>query len=77
MENLSLRNKLIASKKDKLFLKRSSEKLVNPKNYGNPLNLGVPNKTVISAFISIEENDTLIYDTHFISKVFKNLFSNF
>ena len=41
MEKLNLRNKLIASKKDKLFLKRSSEKLVNPKNYGNSLNLGI------------------------------------
>ena len=36
----------------------------------------MPNKTVISNFISIEENDTLIYDTHFICKVFKNLFSS-
>ena len=36
----------------------------------------MPNKTVISSFNSIEENDTLTYDTRSISKVFKNFFSN-
>ena len=34
------------------------------------------NKTVISNFIAIEENDTLTYDTRSISKIFKNFFSN-
>ena len=37
--------KLIASKKNKHFLKRSSQKrLLDPKNYGNPLNLWVCQK---------------------------------
>ena len=36
----------------------------------------MPNKTVISNFNTIEENDTLIYDTPSISKIFKNFFSN-
>ena len=36
----------------------------------------MPNKTVISNFNVIKENDTLTYDTRSISKIFKNLFSN-
>ena len=36
----------------------------------------MPNKTVISNFNAIEENDTLIYDTRSISKISKNLFLN-
>ena len=36
----------------------------------------MPNKTVISNFNPIEENDTLTYDTRSISKIFKNFFSN-
>ena len=36
----------------------------------------MPNKTVISNFNAIEENDTLTYDTLSISKIFKNFFSN-
>ena len=36
----------------------------------------MPNKTVISKFNAIEENNTLTYDTRSISKIFKNLFSN-
>ena len=59
-------------------MKRSSQKrLVNPKNYVNPLNLWLCQKTpVISNFNAIEENDTLTYDARSISKIFKNLFSN-
>ena len=38
--------------------------------------LGMPNKTVISNFNAIEENDTLTYDTRSISKIFTNFFSN-
>ena len=34
------------------------------------------NKKVISNFNAIEENDTLTYVTHSISKIFKNFFSN-
>ena len=36
----------------------------------------MPNKTVISNFNAIEENNTLTYDTHLISEIFKKLFSN-
>ena len=36
----------------------------------------MPNKTVISYFNAIEENDTLTYETLSISKIFKNFFSN-
>ena len=36
----------------------------------------MPNKTVISNFNAIEENDILTYDTRSISKIFKNFFSN-
>ena len=36
----------------------------------------MPNKTVISNFNAIEENDTLTYDTNSVSKIFKNFFSN-
>ena len=38
--------------------------------------LSMSNKTVISSFNAIEENDTLTYDTRSISKIFKNFFSN-
>ena len=34
--------------------------------------LGMPNKTVISNFNAIEENDTLNFDTRSISKILKN-----
>ena len=37
--------------------------------------MGMSNKTVISNFNAIEENDTLTYDTNTISKTFKNFFS--
>ena len=36
----------------------------------------MPNKTLISNFNTIEDNDTLTYDTHSISTVFKNFFSS-
>ena len=36
----------------------------------------MPNKTVMSNFNAIGENDSLTYDTRSISKIFKNLFSN-
>ena len=36
----------------------------------------MPNKTVISNFSAVEENDTLTYDTRSISKIFKSYFSN-
>ena len=56
-------------------MKRCSQKwLVNPNNYGNPLNLWVCQKEQFN-FNAIEENDTLTYDTRSISKIFKH-FSN-
>ena len=36
----------------------------------------MPNKTVISIFSGIKENNTLNYDSRLISKIFKNFFSN-
>ena len=36
----------------------------------------MPNKTLISNFEAMEDNDTLTYDTWSIFTVFKNLFSN-
>ena len=36
----------------------------------------MPNKTLISNFEAMEDNDTLTYDTGSIFTVFKNLFSN-
>ena len=36
----------------------------------------MPNKTLISNFNVMEDNDTLTYDTRSISTIFKNLFSN-
>ena len=35
----------------------------------------MPNKTLISSFNAMEDNDTLTYDTRSISKVFKNFSS--
>ena len=36
----------------------------------------MPNKTVTSNFNTIEEDNTLTYDTRSISKIFKDFFSN-
>ena len=36
----------------------------------------MPNKTLISNFNAMEDNDTLIYGTRSISRVSKNFFSN-
>ena len=38
--------------------------------------LGMPNKTLISNFDVMKHNDTLTYETHSISAVFKNFFSS-
>ena len=37
----------------------------------------MPNKTVISNFNAIEENNTLIYDTRSISKIFRKFLFKF
>ena len=36
----------------------------------------MPNKTPISSFNAMQDNDTLTYDTRSISTVFKNFFSS-
>ena len=36
----------------------------------------MPNKTLISNFNVMKDNDTLTYETHSISAVFKNFFSS-
>ena len=62
-------------KKNKAFLKSSHKRLLNPKNYGNPLNLWLcQTQTVISNFNAIEENVTLTYETCSFSKIFRKFF---
>ena len=69
--------KLIASKKQASFEEKLSETIGKPKELWESLrSLCMPNKTVISNFNAIEENDTLTYDTRSISKIFKHFFSN-
>ena len=69
--------KLIASKKQAFFEEKLSKTIGKPKELWESLKaLGMPNKTVISNFNAIEENDTLTYDTRSISKIFKNFFSH-
>ena len=65
------------SKKQAFFKEKLSETIGKPEELWESLKvLGIPNKTVISNFNAIEENDTLTYDTRSISKIFKNFFSN-
>ena len=65
--------KLIASKKEAFFEEKLSETIGKPKELWESFkSLGMPNKTVISNFNAIEENDTLTYDTPSISKIFKD-----
>ena len=64
-------------KKQAFFEEKLSETIVKPKELWESLkSMGMSNKTVISNFNAVEENDTLTYDTSSISKIFKNLFSN-
>ena len=70
-------SKLITTKKKKFFKEKLSETIGKPKELWESLkSLGMPNKTVISNFNAIEQDNTLTHDTRSISKVFKNLFSN-
>ena len=63
--------KLIASEKQEFFEEKLSEAIGKPKELWESLKaLGMPNKTVNSNFSAIEENNTLTYDTHSISKIF-------
>ena len=69
--------KLIPSKKQAIFQEKLSETIGKLKELWEYLkSLGIPNKTVISNFNAIEENDTLTYDTRSISNIFKDFFSN-
>ena len=68
---------MIASKKQAFFEEKLSETIDKPKELWESLkSLGMPNKTVISNFNAIKENDTLTFDTVSIFKIFQNLFSN-
>ena len=68
--------KLIASKN--VFVEEKLlETIGKPKElWESRKSLGMPNKTVISNFNAIKENDALTYDTRSISKIFKIFFSN-
>ena len=64
-------------KKQAFSEEKLSEVMGKPKELWESLKaLGMPNKTVISNFNTIEENDTLTYDAPSMSKIFKNFFSN-
>ena len=67
--------KLIMSKKQAFFEEKLSETIGKSKELWESLkSLGMPNKRY--NFNSIEENDTLTYDTRSISKIFKHFFLN-
>ena len=53
------------------FEEKLSETISEPKELWESLkSLAMPNKTIISNFSAIEENDTLTYDTRSVSKIF-------
>ena len=67
----------LLQKKQEFFKEKLSETIGKSKELWESLKpLGIPNKTVISNFNAIEQDNTLTHDTRSISKVFKNLFSN-
>ena len=67
--------KLIVTKKKAFVKEKISESIGKPKELWESLRyLGMPNKTLISNFNVMEDNDTLTYDTCSISTVFKNFF---
>ena len=68
---------MITTKKQAFFKEKLSKTIGKPKELWESLkSLGLPNKSVISNFNAIEHDNTLTHDTHSISKIFKNLFSN-
>ena len=68
--------KLTETKKQAFVKEKVSESIGKPKELWEFLKyLGMPNKTLISNFNMMEDNDTLTYDTRSISKVFKNFSS--
>ena len=69
--------KLIATKKQAFFKEKISESIGKQRELWESFKyLGMPNKTLISKFNGMEDNDTLTYDTSSISAVFKNFFSS-
>ena len=57
--------------------------MINSENIGKPKelweslkSLGMPQKTLISNFLAIESNNTLLFDETTIAKMFKDFFSN-
>ena len=67
--------KLIATKKKAFVKEKISESIGKPKELWESLRyLAMPNKTLISNFNVMEDNDTLTYDTHSISTLSKNVF---
>ena len=70
-------SKLITTKNQAFFKEKLSETTGKPKELWESLkSLGMPNKTVISNFEAIEQDNTLTRNTRSISKMFKNFFSN-
>ena len=68
--------KLTETKKQASVKEKVSESIGKPKELWEFLKyLGMPNKTLISNFNVMKDNDTLTYDTRSISKVFKNFSS--
>ena len=67
----------LLQKKQEFFKEKLSETIGKSKELWESLkSLGIPNKTVISNFNAIEQDNTLTYDTRSISKIFKKCFSN-
>ena len=70
-------SKLITTKNQAFFKEKLSETTGKPKELWESLkSLGMPNKTVISNFNAIEQDNILTHDTRSISKTIKNVFSN-
>ena len=68
---------IITKKKQAFFKEKLSETIDKPKELWESFkSLGMPNKTAISNFNAIEQDNNLTHDTRSISKIFKNFFSN-
>ena len=69
--------KLIATENQASFNLKVSESIGKPKELWESLKyLSIPNKTLITKFNAIEDNDNLTYDTQTISLVLKKFFPN-
>ena len=68
---------MITTKKNNKNSLKLSETIGKPKELWESLkSLGMPNKTVISNFNAIEQDNILTHDTRSIPKTIKNVFSN-